>query len=42
MTTKPNDKRRYPCPHHRPDPDALTAITAGTHGKPTLLLGDDQ
>jgi hypothetical protein len=23
-------------------PDALTALAAGTHGKLTLLLGDDQ
>jgi hypothetical protein len=31
-----------PLPHHRPDSDALPALAAGTNGRLTLLLGDDQ
>ena len=42
MTTKPNDNAATPARTTVRTPDALTAIAAGTYGKLTLLLGDDQ
>jgi hypothetical protein len=41
MATKPNDRAAILLAHGS-DLDVLTAVTAGKHGKLTLLLGDDQ
>ena len=40
--TNVNDKVGAPVRTTVRIPDALTALAAGTHGKLTLLLGDDR
>jgi hypothetical protein len=42
MITNVNDNVAAPARTTVRIPDALTALAAGTYGKLTLLLGDDQ
>ena len=42
MMTNVNDNVAAPARTTVRIPDALTALAGGTHGKLTLLLGDDQ
>jgi hypothetical protein len=42
MTTKVDDNAAFPARTTVWIADGLTALAAGTYGKRTLLLGDDQ